>query len=100
MADIGYVVILSQEYKDLILKTKQLEETENLYKEKDEQLFHAMETIASKDKEIEDLLKAIINPHKIYNKIETYDIIDDNGIAKYLNEHYLKQIKEFCEEVE
>lgn len=99
MADIGYVVITSQEYKDLILKTKQLDETENLYKEKDEQLFHANETIADNIKEIEDLLKAIINPHKIYNKIETYDI-DDNGIAKYLNEHYLKQIKEYCEEVE
>ena len=99
MADIGYAVITSQEYRDLILKTKQLEETENLYKEKDEQLFHANETIADKTKEIEDLLKAIINPHKIYNKIETYDI-DDNGIAEYLNEHYLKQIKEYCEEVE
>lgn len=99
MADIGYVFITSQEYKDLILKTKQLEETENLYKEKDEQLFHANETIADNIKEIEDLLKAIINPHKIYNKIETYDI-DDNGIAEYLNEHYLKQIKEYCEEVE
>lgn len=99
MADIGYVFITSQEYKDLILKTKQLEETENLYKEKDEQLFHANETIADNIKEIEDLLKAIINPHKIFNKIEKYDI-DNNGIAEYLNEHYLKQIKEFCEEVE
>ena len=99
MADIGYVFITSQEYKDLILKTKQLEETENLYKEKDEQLFHANETIADNIKEIEDLLKSIINPHKIYNKIESYDI-DDKGIADYLNEHYLKQIKEYCEEVE
>ena len=75
-----------------------LEEIENLYKEKDEQLFHAIETIANKTKEIEDLLKAIVNPHKIYNKIESYDI-DDDGIAEYLNEHYQKQIKDFCEEV-
>ena len=99
MVDMGYVVITSQEYKELILKTKQLEETENLYKEKDEQLFHANETIANKTKEIEDLLKAIVAPHKIYNKIESYDV-DDDGIAEYLNEHYLKQIKEYCEEVE
>ena len=99
MVDMGYVVITSQEYKELILKTKQLEETENLYKEKDEQLFHANETIANKTKEIEDLLKAIVNPHKIYREIESYDI-DENGVADYLNEHYLKQIKEFCDEVE
>lgn len=100
MADIGYVFITSQEYKDLILKTKQLEETENLYKEKDEQLFHANETIADKTKEIEDLLKVLVKNQKIYDKLDSYNIALDREIAKYLNEHYLKQIKEFCEEVE
>lgn len=100
MADIGYVVITSQEYKELILKEKQLEETESLYKEKDEQLFYANETIAKKEEELDKLLMVLVRNRKIYEKIETFNIADDNEIANYLNEFYLKQIKEFCEEEE
>ena len=99
MADIGYVFITSQEYKDLILKTKQLEETENLYKEKDEELFQAKEKIANQKEELDKLLKLLVRNRTIYGKIDTFNIADDKEIANYLNEYYLKEIKEFCQEV-
>lgn len=99
MADMGYAVISSQEYKELILKTKQLEETENLYKEKDEELFKAKEKMANQKEELDKLLKVLVNDRKIYDgTLETFNIARDNEIVDYLNEHYLKEIKEFCEE--
>lgn len=84
----GFTMIENKEYKDLILKEKELEEV----KEENKKLKELEEKSKESKKEIEEELKELIltitdNKTSFYKKIESYEI-EDSKLAEYLNRYY------------
>lgn len=84
----GFTMIENKEYKDLILKEKELEEV----KKENKKLKELEEKSKEAKKELEGELKELIltitdNKTSFYGKIESY-AIEDIKLAEYLNQYY------------
>lgn len=91
----GLVLIDNEEYKNLILREKELEETKEKLEGKQ------LENISLEEKyiELEEELKELIlvatdNKESFFNRIESYNI-EDVRLAEYLSKYYLnnRQLK-------
>lgn len=85
----GFVIIDIDEYKNLILKEKELEDTKTKLEERIWEYVTLEENYDKLEKELKELiLIAIDNETSFYRKLESYDI-KDTELAKYLNKYYL-----------
>ena len=84
----GCTTIENQEYKDLILKEKELEDVKNQLKQKEIENTEAKNLCKKIEEELKELILVITdNKTSFHKKIEYYDI-EDNKLAKYLSENY------------
>mgnify|MGYP005789487703 CR=1 FL=1 len=85
----GFVIIDNDEYKNLILKEKELEDTKTKLEERIWEYVTLEENYDKLEKELKELiLIATDNETSFYRKLESYDI-KDTELAKYLNKYYL-----------
>lgn len=85
----GFVFIDNDEYKKLILKEKELEETKTKFEEKELESKSLKENYIKLENELKELiLIATDNETSFYRHLESYDI-KDTELAKYLSKYYL-----------
>lgn len=85
----GFVIIENDEYKNLILKERELEETKIKLDEKTLENKSLEENYIKLEEELKELiLTATDNEISFYRKIESYDI-KDTELARYLTKYYL-----------
>lgn len=85
----GFVFIENDEYKNLILKERELEETKIKLDEKALENKSLEENYIKLEEELKELiLTATDNETSFYRKIESYDI-KDTELARYLTKYYL-----------
>ena len=85
----GFVIIDNDEYKNLILKEKELEDTKTKLEERIWEYVTLEENYDKLEKELKELiLIATDNKTSFYRKLESYDI-KDTELAKYLSKYYL-----------
>ncbi len=85
----GFVIIDNDEYKNLIIKEKELEETKTKLQERILENIKLEENYSKVEEELKELiLIATDNETSFYRKIESYDI-KDVELAKYLSKYYL-----------
>lgn len=85
----GLVIIDNDEYKNLILKEKELEDTKAKLEEKRLENKNLEENYVKVENELKELiLIATDNETNFYREIESYDI-KDIKLAKYLSKYYL-----------
>lgn len=85
----GFVFIDSDEYKNFIIKGKELEETKTKLEDKIWENVTLEEDYAKLEKELKELiLIATDNETSFYRELESYDI-KDTELAKYLSKYYL-----------
>ena len=85
----GFVIIDNDEYKNLILKEKELEETKTKLDEKRLENKSLEENYIKLEEELKELILTITNNEtSFFRNIESYDI-EDVELAKYLNKYYL-----------
>ena len=86
----GFVIIENDEYKNLILKERELEETKIKLDEKTLENKSLEENYIKLEEELKELiLTATDNEIGFYRKIENYDI-KDTELARYLTKYYLR----------
>ena len=86
----GFVIIENDEYKNLILKERELEETKIKLDEKTLENKSLEENYIKLEEELKELiLTATDNEISFYRKIENYDI-KDTELARYLTKYYLR----------
>lgn len=89
----GATLIENQEYKELILKEKELEEANKAVKEKENKIDNLIDEKEMIEKALQELLLVIVDNKKtFYEKIQNYDIKEEK-LVKYLNKHYCKEGK-------
>lgn len=86
----GFVIIDNEEYKNLILKEKELEETKTKLEEKALENKSLEENYIKLEEELKELILVATDYETVfYGEIKSYDI-KDTELAKYLTKNYLR----------
>lgn len=86
----GFVIIDNDEYKNLILKERELEVAKAKLEEKTLENKSLEENYIKLEEELKELiLTATDNETSFYGEIESYDI-KDTELARYLTKYYLR----------
>lgn len=87
----GYVTITTKEYKELILKEKDLEDTNSFYNVSLKREKDLEEKIVKLEEEIKELLLLLVPSSTTnYNgKFQSFEITSDVKIAEYINKNYV-----------
>ena len=89
----GATMISNEEYKDLIFKEKELEETNDLYNRqlKENKVLEA--EIVKLEQELKELILVVTDkksrPSYGDGEFHSFDVADSSDIAKYITENYL-----------
>ena len=89
----GMTLIENSEYRELILKEKELEELKKEYEEKVLGHKELEDKYIELEEELKELILAIINKDdSFYGSIQSYNIKESN-LAKYLSKYYFRDGK-------
>lgn len=89
----GMTLIENSEYKELILKEKELEEFKKEYEEKVLEQKDLEDKYIELEEELKELILTIINENdSFYGSIQGYNI-KENNLAEYLSKYYFRDKK-------
>lgn len=92
--EMGMTMLESEEYKNLVLKEKELDEAKKIILKNEEEKLQLQEEIKQLQENLKELLLKITdNKTSFYsNEIQRYEI-DEDGLTKYLNKYYIEDTR-------